>query len=73
MNIVTNMTIARQRLNKHNPATQEHATIGRQLLSNVAVNRLPQQDRLCFQFGPCKVVIREANSEAGSFFRSTEQ
>jgi hypothetical protein len=48
-------------------------TIGSQLLSNSAVNRLRQQYKLCFPLSPCKVVIREANSEAGSSCRSTEQ
>jgi hypothetical protein len=59
------MITARQLLNKHISATQEHATIGRQLLGNDAVNRLRQQYRLCFPLGPCKVVISEANSKAG--------
>jgi hypothetical protein len=47
--------------------------IGSPLLSNGAVNKLRQQYRLCFPLGPCKVVIREANSKAGSCCRSTEQ
>jgi hypothetical protein len=61
-----NMAIARQRLTKHIPATHEHSTIGSLLLGNCDVNRLRQQHGLCFPLGPCKVVIREANSEAGS-------
>jgi hypothetical protein len=48
-------------------------TIGSVLLSNDAVNRLRQQYRLCFPLGSCKVVIRKANSEAGSFRRSIER
>jgi hypothetical protein len=47
--------------------------IGNSLLNNGSVNRLRQQYRLCFPLGPCKVVIREANSEADSNCRSTEQ
>jgi hypothetical protein len=41
-------------------------TVGRPFLSNGAVNKLSQKYRLCFPFGPCKVVTREANSEGGS-------
>jgi hypothetical protein len=50
-----------------------HTIIGRPLLGNGVVNRLRQQYRLGFLLGPCKVVIREANSEAGISCRSTEQ
>jgi hypothetical protein len=67
------MMIARHRFNKHIPATHEHATIGRLLLGNGAVNRLRQQYRLCFLLGPYKVVIREASVESGSSCNSTEQ
>jgi hypothetical protein len=63
---VTCITIARQRVGKHIPATQEHVKIGRLLLGNGAVNRLRQKYRLRFPLGPCKVVIGELNSEAGS-------
>jgi hypothetical protein len=51
----------------------KRVTIGSLLLSNGAVNRLRQQYRLCFPLGSCEVVIREANSEADSCCRSTEQ
>jgi hypothetical protein len=47
--IVTCIPIARQRVGKHILATNEHATIGRLLLSYSAVNRLRQQYRLCFR------------------------
>jgi hypothetical protein len=40
--------------------------IGNLFLSNCAVNKSHQKYKLCFPFGPCKVVIREANSEAKS-------
>jgi hypothetical protein len=60
------MKIGRQRLRTHITATHEHGTIGRLLLDNGAIKRLRQKYRLCFPLGPCKVVIREANSEAGS-------
>jgi hypothetical protein len=38
--------IGRQRVGKHIPATHEHATMGRVLLYNGAVNMLRQQYRL---------------------------
>jgi hypothetical protein len=63
-NTVTCITIATQRVGEHIPAIHEHAATGRLLLGSFAVNRLRQQYRLCFPWGPCKVVIRESNSEA---------
>jgi hypothetical protein len=39
--------------------------MGELLLGNGAVNRLCQKYRLCFVLGPCRVDIRESNSEAG--------
>jgi hypothetical protein len=51
----------------------KRVTIGSPLLSNGVVNRLRQQYRLCSPLGKCKVVIREANTEAGSYCRSIEQ
>jgi hypothetical protein len=62
---------AMQWVAKHIPATHEHTPIGRLLLDNGAVKRLRQQYMLCFPLGPYKMIIREANSEAGSC-RSTE-
>jgi hypothetical protein len=67
------MTIARKRVSKHIPETHEDETIGCLLLGNGQVNWLRLQYRLCFPLGPCKVVIREANSGVGSCCRSTEQ
>jgi hypothetical protein len=58
-------------LNKF-PQKQTRGTIGHLLLVNGALNRLRQKYRLCFSCGPCRVVIRQSNSEAGSC-RSTEQ
>jgi hypothetical protein len=51
-NIVTCITIARQRVGKHIPAKHAHATIGRLLLGNGAVNRLFNNKRQCFTWGP---------------------
>jgi hypothetical protein len=43
MYIVTFIPIAKQQVGKHIPATCEHATVGRLLLANGAVNKLRQQ------------------------------
>jgi hypothetical protein len=48
------------------PQKQTRGTMGDLLLDNGAVNRLCQKHRLCFPSGPCKVVIRQSCSEAGS-------
>jgi hypothetical protein len=44
--------IARQRVGKHIPATHAHATIGRLLLGNGAVNTHFNNRRRCFPWGP---------------------
>jgi hypothetical protein len=51
------------------PQTQTRGTIDL-LLGNGAVNRLCQQYRLCFPWGPCKVDISESSSEASSCGRT---
>jgi hypothetical protein len=48
------------------PQKQTCGTIGDLPLGNGAVNRLCQQYRLSFPWGPCKVDIRGSSSEAGS-------
>jgi hypothetical protein len=52
------------------PQKQTRGTIDDLLLGNGAVNRLCQQYRLYFPWGPCKVDIIESNSEAGSCGRT---
>jgi hypothetical protein len=69
---VTCISIARQRVSKHIPATHEHGTIGRLLLGNGAIKRLRQQYRLCSPWGPCNVVIRSVRHYSCSR-RSIEQ
>jgi hypothetical protein len=48
------------------PQKQRRGTTCYLLLGNGAVNRLCQQNSLCFPWGPCKEVIRGSSSEAGS-------
>jgi hypothetical protein len=50
--IVRCIPIARQRVAKHIPATHAHATIGRLLLGNGAVNTAFNNRRRCFPWGP---------------------
>jgi hypothetical protein len=60
LDIVIWIPIARQRVCKHILATHYHATIGRLLLGNRAVNRLHQQHGPCFLCGPWVVYIKRA-------------
>jgi hypothetical protein len=55
------------------PQKQTRGTVGDLLLGNGTLNRLCQQYRLCFPWGPCKVVIRESYSEAGSLVQKNEE
>jgi hypothetical protein len=64
------MPIVRQRVANTFPQKQTRGTIGDLLLGNGAVNRLCQQYRLCFPWGPCKVDVRESSSKAGSCGRT---
>jgi hypothetical protein len=65
------MIIARQQLGKHITGVMLSTIKGHLLLVNGSVNRLCQQYRFCFLWGPCRVVIRGSSSEAGVQFRST--
>jgi hypothetical protein len=56
-------------LNTFSPK-QTGGTTGDLFLANGAVNRLCQQYRLCFLWGPCKVDKRDSSSEAGSWGRT---
>jgi hypothetical protein len=66
LDIVTHMTIARQRLSKHIPGVTL-STIGENpLLDNKPITNILDNIRRCFPCGPCQGIIRKSNSEAGA-------
>jgi hypothetical protein len=67
--IVTCIPIARQRVGKNIPAENTSGTMGRLLLGNVVVNTHFNNRRLCFPWGPCKLVIRRFRQGSSKRFR----
>jgi hypothetical protein len=62
---VTCIPIARQRVSKHIPTTQAHATTGgHSLLGNEPVNSLDNRRR-CFPRDPCQRVVRGHSQKKG--------
>jgi hypothetical protein len=55
------------------PQKQTRRTIGDLLLGSGAVNRFCQQYRLCFPWGPCKVDVRESNSEVVQLLKKRDR
>jgi hypothetical protein len=73
INIVTHMTIARQRLGKYIPGVTLSTVEGYPSLGNGIINTHSRtREEKCFPWGPCQWYIRESNSKAGNC-RSTEQ
>jgi hypothetical protein len=61
------MTIARKLLGKHNPGVTLPTIEGHPLLGNGPINTHSRTtEEKCFPGCPCRGIIRESNSEAGS-------
>jgi hypothetical protein len=74
-NIVTHMTIARQRLGKHCPGITLSTIEEYPLLGNGSINTNSRTtEEKCFLWGPCRGIIRghRRSSEAGSYRSTTE-
>jgi hypothetical protein len=68
--IVTRIPIARQRVGKHIPANQAHATIGHRLLRSGPVNMHSWQQKTVFSVGSLPISYKRAESEDGTEYRT---
>jgi hypothetical protein len=74
LRLVTHMTIVRKLLGKHSPRVALSTIEVYPLLGNGPTNTHSRTaEEKCFPWGPCRGIIRESNSEAGSCSCSSSQ